>query len=63
MDLFESGWSFVKGFLLGNLVLAALVYLDYWWKRQEQGKVFEQKRLILNQMHETEIQKLTLHKK
>ena len=63
MDLFESGWSFVKGFLLGNLVLAALVYLDYWWKRQEQGKVFEQKRLILKKMHETEIQKLTLHKK
>lgn len=55
MDVFESGWSLVKGFLLGNLVLVALVYLDHWWKRQEQGKIFDQKRLVLNQMHETEI--------
>jgi len=35
----EFTFSLVNGFLLGALVLAILVYLEFWWKNQEVGKL------------------------
>ena len=33
MVAFDFAYSLLKGFLLGNFVLAILIYLELWWKR------------------------------
>lgn len=46
----EMLWSLAKGFILGNCVLALLVYLEFWWKQQEHGKMLASKKKILDQI-------------
>jgi hypothetical protein len=50
MGSFAFVYSLVKGFILGNVVLAILRYLEDWWTRQEQGKMLRSKKLILDRM-------------
>lgn len=50
-------WSLLKGFLIGNCVCLLLVYLEFWYKRQEHGKKLNRKKKVLDQMEEETIQK------
>ena len=52
MSAFEIAWSLFKGFLLGNGVLALLIYLEFWWKRQENAKQLKHKKMVLDQMEQ-----------
>ena len=50
-------WSMSKGFILGNCVLALLVLLELWWKKQEHGKMLASKKKILDQMESEQVEK------
>ena len=50
-------WSMSKGFILGNCVLALLVCLELWWKKQEHGKMLASKKKILDQMESEQVEK------
>ena len=52
-----------KGFILGNCVLALLVYLELWWKRQEHGKMLASKKKILDRIEAEQAEKKEKRKK
>ena len=52
--VFEFALSLFKGFMVGNCVLAILLYLEYWMKRQQHAKQLAHKKRILDQMQAQE---------
>lgn len=50
--------SVSRGFILGALVLAVLLYLEHWWKKQEVEKLLMRKKRILAALEEREKSKL-----
>ena len=63
MVVFDFVCSLFKGFVVGNLVLAVLIYLEIWWKRQEHRKMLDSKRVILDRMQVDTMVKLKEERK